>query len=263
MSVEAITWALKQPVKQSSAKFVLVALANCSDAVERLAWPSIAYLCEATSQDRKTVMENLKRLIVAGFIEDTGRRVGATKSVIVYSLSNPENGTPKQSQERDTLAGEAVPFFPTSSTVFPHKQYRFSAEAVPKTGHGTVRNRKEPSRKEDNVVVADVPASVLQDFLKLRKEKKSPLTNTAIDRMRKEATKAGISLSEAMAICCELGWQGFNSEWYSQRQAKKSQGAETTYQRTMREKFEEASGRNKSKPNFRTIDSQTLMEISP
>jgi hypothetical protein len=164
VSVEAITWALKQPVQQSSAKFVLVALANCANGANGRAWPSIAYLCEATSQDRKTVMSNLKRLMDAGFIQDTGARMGGTRSVVVYQICCPEFGTAKQSQKGDYLPEEAVPFFPSSSTVFPPKQSRLSVEAVPKTVHGTQRNRNGTVIEKSSVCVNAAHTQIPDEF---------------------------------------------------------------------------------------------------
>lgn len=118
MSVEAISWALKQPLSHSSTKFVLVAMANCADGNSFECYPSIAYLCESTAQNRKTVLENIKRLIDLGYIEDTGDRKGRTGQIKAYRINlkavpktdgkSPENGS----------------------------------ERVPKTGHGTV---SEPS----------------------------------------------------------------------------------------------------------------------
>ena len=217
MSVEAITWALKQPVKHSSTKFVLVALANCADGATLRAWPSVAYLCEATSQDRKTVLANLKRLIDTGFIQDTGARMGGTKSVVVYQISSTENGTPKQSQERDSSNKQAVPFFPASSTVFPQKQSQNSAEAVPKTGHGTVRNRQLTVKEPNTELLSQLPAPLVSDFLQNRKAKKHPLTQTAVDGLQREADKAGLSLEDAVRLCCEYGWGSFNAGWHAQR----------------------------------------------
>lgn len=112
MSVEAITWALRQPIKHSSAKFVLVVLANCANAEKAHAWPSIAYLSSATGQDRKTVVANLQRLQEWGLIEDTTKRVGDTKQIVVYKLicgpdlfcpeekrNSSENGTVPESEQ--------------------------------------------------------------------------------------------------------------------------------------------------------------------
>ena len=58
-----------------------------------------------------------------------------------------------------------------------------------------------------------VDATVWQDFLKLRKAKKAPVTDTAIDGIRREAEKAGPSRSDARAMCCKRGWQGFDADW--------------------------------------------------
>lgn len=143
MSVEAISWALQQDVKQSSAKFVLVALANCANGTEFLAWPSVAYLVDATSQDRKTVTANLNRLKEAGYIEDTGERRGNTKQVIVYRLKTPENGPVKDTQKRNSTENGTVPKLDAKRPVFPHKEAQISRETGPKTDHGTV---KEPIR---------------------------------------------------------------------------------------------------------------------
>ena len=58
-----------------------------------------------------------------------------------------------------------------------------------------------------------VSPKVWDDFLFLRKQKKAPLTETALKGIAREAAKAGISLEDALSTCCQRGWQGFNSEW--------------------------------------------------
>jgi uncharacterized protein YdaU (DUF1376 family) len=64
---------------------------------------------------------------------------------------------------------------------------------------------------------ADVPDNVWNDFLAVRKAKRAPLTDTALDGIAREAAKAGLSLADAIAYCCEAGWQGFNAGWYAER----------------------------------------------
>jgi len=55
------------------------------------------------------------------------------------------------------------------------------------------------------------------DWQTLRKAKKAPVTQTAIDGIGREAEKAGIGLNDALLACCEFGWQGFNADWYTAR----------------------------------------------
>lgn len=137
MSVEAITWALAQPIKHSTAKFVLVCLANCADS-EGKAWPSIAYLCEATAQDRKTVIENLRRLKEAGLLSSTGEMKGRTGQVPVYRLNT--STVPKTAPVPKTEPVPELELVPVPKT---------EPVPVPKTGHGTVIEPSvEPSTRK-------------------------------------------------------------------------------------------------------------------
>lgn len=58
-----------------------------------------------------------------------------------------------------------------------------------------------------------VSPSTWADFLKLRKAKKAPMTDTALQGIRLEAGKAGMTLEEALKTCCKRGWQGFEAGW--------------------------------------------------
>ncbi|MCW5597676.1 MAG: YdaU family protein [Nitrosomonas sp.] len=67
-----------------------------------------------------------------------------------------------------------------------------------------------------------VNEQIWNDFLVLRKQKKAPVTQTAINGIERESIKAGITLSEAIEICCQNGWQGFKAEWLHKPQAPPS-----------------------------------------
>ena len=58
-----------------------------------------------------------------------------------------------------------------------------------------------------------VTQSVWDDYLKIRKAAKKPITDTALKGLVREAGKAGKSLNEALVICCERSWLGFKAEW--------------------------------------------------
>jgi len=116
MSVDAITTALKLNIDRSSAKFVLVAMAYCANN-ELTCWPSVQYLCEATSQDRKTVLENIKRLKELGLVVDCGDRKGMTRQVVVYQLC-----LDRESQNRNSSEIGTVPETEGNSPVFTLKQ---------------------------------------------------------------------------------------------------------------------------------------------
>jgi pyocin large subunit-like protein len=87
-------WAMSQPVAKSSAKFVLVAMADCvnADGATMVCWPSVRHLADMTGQDIKTVEAGMRRLREQGFIVDTKERRGETGQVIVYRLNTPKTG---------------------------------------------------------------------------------------------------------------------------------------------------------------------------
>lgn len=58
-----------------------------------------------------------------------------------------------------------------------------------------------------------VTDAVWQDFLKIRRAKKAPMTDTALAGIVREAGRARLTLQQALETCCERGWQGFKAEW--------------------------------------------------
>lgn len=85
MSIEALSWAIRQPVFPSTRKFVLVMLGNfCGDT--GLAYPSVKSLAEATGLKDETVMKSLDDLLAEKLIEDTGKKAGETRRIRVFKL---------------------------------------------------------------------------------------------------------------------------------------------------------------------------------
>lgn len=52
-----------------------------------------------------------------------------------------------------------------------------------------------------------------QDFIVLRKIKKSAITDSAINLLVSQARKAGIELTQAIEICIARNWVSFNASW--------------------------------------------------
>ena len=83
------------------------------------------------------------------------------------------------------------------------------------------RTREEKRREEnkeqkttpDGELFIGVPEQVVHDFKQLRQKLRAPITATAMDGIRREASKAGLTLAAALTMCCERGWRGFKAEW--------------------------------------------------
>ena len=83
--------------------------------------------------------------------------------------------------------------------------------AIPETEGET---ETETKKKATSVAPPEgVSDSVWQEFKTLRKAKKAPITQRAIDAITIEANKAGWTLEKALEECVVRGWQAFKADW--------------------------------------------------
>lgn len=167
-------------------------------------------------------------LIDAGFIERQGDSIHvcgwADKNAAL--LAAWENGTKggrprKKTQEKPMGYPDETHGKPsanqTETQTKPIREEKSREEPSSLRSEGTARVRATtPTRP------AEVPDGVWQDFQAIRKAKRSPLTDTALEGIKREAEKAGIGLGDAIAYCCEAGWQGFNAGWYADRKGNRA-----------------------------------------
>jgi hypothetical protein len=244
VSFAAIRWALAQPVAKSSAKFVLIAMADCvnaDNASEWLCWPSYRHLAERTSLDFKTVEAGVSRLKMLGYLFDTGKRAGQTSKVVVYRLNTPETGVVVGGNEGEggsspQHANAPVngginpqsndPVFPGNPPKFPAESPQISSGIPPKTGSVTSKGTSKRTKKEAGGGAVPRPADVAEqtwaDWVKLRTKKRAVVSETVLSEARKEAAEAGIPLQRFFEIWCLRGSQGLEAKWLkpAERQSK-------------------------------------------
>jgi uncharacterized protein YdaU (DUF1376 family) len=75
------------------------------------------------------------------------------------------------------------------------------------------KNQEPRTNNKDIAPPEGVDVSLWNDYLKIRKAKKLPLTETALKGLIREAEKAKMPFPEVIRICCEKGWAGFDSSW--------------------------------------------------
>lgn len=90
-----------------------------------------------------------------------------------------------------------------------------NGDSVTKTLPEKRREEKilKPLTPTELLSLLGVPDQVAKDWMKVRKAKRAPLTETALDDLKREAEKAGITPVEAITICAKKNWQGFNAGW--------------------------------------------------
>jgi hypothetical protein len=89
------------------------------------------------------------------------------------------------------------------------------------------RVREEKEKETDTPV--GVSDSIFKDYLAVRKAKKSPLTKTALEGLKREAEKAKMSLQDVMQLCCERNWVGFKAEWANSQNPVSKQGDDKSW----------------------------------
>jgi uncharacterized protein YdaU (DUF1376 family) len=67
-----------------------------------------------------------------------------------------------------------------------------------------------------DLITEGVQEQHAKDWLRVRKEKRAPLTQTAWDEVKAEAIKAGMTPAEAVKTAAVNSWQGFKASWLSQ-----------------------------------------------
>lgn len=79
--------------------------------------------------------------------------------------------------------------------------------------------KTEKKVKNKTAAVADdvfpdvLNRQLVEDWLVIRKAKKLPVTQTALDGITREFMKAGFSNDDGLRKCCEKGWAGFEAKW--------------------------------------------------
>ena len=93
------------------------------------------------------------------------------------------------------------------------KRVQIVDEATP--NQEPITTNHKPIKDKATIVATPkgVSDSVWQEFKTLRKVKKAPITQRAIDSITNEANKAGWTLEKALEECIVRGWQAFKSDW--------------------------------------------------
>ena len=248
MSRIANDWVWKQNIKPATHKLILLAMADRADEYH-CCYPSIARLERDTGLDRKTIQKGISNMIACGLLSDTGKRVGTTNKVRVLRMNIGE----EQSQKRDDLQADNHPKNgnvpkngnnPKNGTL---NDPNFGTLNDPKNGmqnhpieppneplppSGVSAPARDPAPREPSSEIPKPPPAkperfdpmlalgehgvgeqLAADWLTVRRQKRAPLTQTALDGLVREAVTAGIPVVEAVRICVERGWVGFKASW--------------------------------------------------
>ena len=237
MSMMLMVQALKAKVGSPLRKLVLVKLADqANDDGE--CWPSYQSIAEACEMSRRTVISHIEWLEENGFLRRNYRKSkeGLSRSnVFVLTIESGANAAPQGANNSPRGANAAPPsgenFAPGGANAAPIETVNesISFESVNESGGAPARDPapREPSseipkpppakpEKFDPMLALGehgVDEQLAADWLTVRRQKRAPLTQTALDGLVREAMTAGIPVARAVRICVERGWVGFKASW--------------------------------------------------
>jgi len=187
-----MTWAIEQPCTSAGQKLVLLMLANHSNGHTGQCNPSHKLLAQECAMGVSTLKGHLLDLQSAGYLTIIHKTMEGVSLPNQYKLNGVGQNLAEGRSEADRGVGQKL----------------------------ATKQEVQPVRETINTVPDFVNAEVWRDFIKLRNAKKSPITQTALRGIEREAKKAGIDLQQALEVCCERGWASFKAEWMNKDQPK-------------------------------------------
>lgn len=179
-------------------KLVLLKLAdNAND--DGICFPSYQYIADKCEMTRRSAINHIEYLIKMGLVSKKERKNKDGSISNLYFL-HLEQGSENISlgSENFALGG--------------------SENISPITSHSLepVNEPKKTTQKSESEMLLErfgITGQLAKDFIAHRKTKRGAISETQLSRLQKQADKAGISICEAVEICIERNWQGFNASW--------------------------------------------------
>lgn len=88
-----------------------------------------------------------------------------------------------------------------------------SAQSAQGEGEVYVEEKKQKYDAQAHLLSIGVEGALIKDWFAIRRAKKLPATETAMNEILKEVEKSGLTPADAIRECCARGWAGFKSVW--------------------------------------------------
>ncbi|HHF6858919.1 TPA: helix-turn-helix domain-containing protein, partial [Haemophilus influenzae] len=186
-------------------KLVLLKLAdNAND--DGICFPSYQYIADKCEMTRRSAINHIEYLIKMGLVSKKERKNKDGSISNLYFLHL------EQGSENFALGSENISLGSENFAL------GGSENISPRTSHSLepVNEPKKTTQKSESEMLLEqfgITGQLAKDFIAHRKAKKGIINQTQLNRLQKQADKAGISICEAVEICIERNWQGFNASW--------------------------------------------------
>ena len=179
-------------------RYVMLMCLRCSEVLETLHETEIAFQLRLSTEE----LEQTKQLFISkNFIDKHWNLLNWDKRQFVSDSSTMRVAKHRNKKKQVSNADETL-------------QKRPSNAIDTDTDTDTEQIQKRTTSVATPSGVSD---SVWQEFKTLRKAKKAPITQRAIDKISEEANLAGWTLEKALEECIVRGWQAFKADWVAKK----------------------------------------------
>jgi hypothetical protein len=178
-------------------RYVMLLCLRCSEVLETLHETEIAFQLRLSTEE----LEQTKQLFISkNFIDKHWNLLNWDKRQFVSDSSTMRVAKHRNKKKQVSNVGETLQKRPSN--------------AIDTDTDTDKKQIQIQSNKATSVAPPEgVSDSVWQEFKSLRKAKKAPITQRAIDAISSEANKAGWTLEKALEECVVRGWQAFKADW--------------------------------------------------
>jgi len=178
-------------------RYVMLMCLRCSEVLETLHETEIAFQLRLSTGE----LDETKELFISkNFIDKHWNLLNWDKRQFVSDSSTMRVAKHRNKKKQVSNADETLQKRPSNAI---------------DTDTDTEQIQKRTTSVAPPIGVSD---SVWQEFKTLRKAKKAPITQRAIDKISEEANLAGWTLEKALEECIVRGWQAFKSDWVAPKQ---------------------------------------------
>lgn len=235
MSFQAMTWAVEQKLPALQ-KLVLLMLANRTNHETGVCIPKIKTLADECGMSETACKNAIKALEGAGAIRIEQRFNDGMQRPNQYHLLMNAAGRNAPTARRQTTtarrvtspreAGDAPGVGRETPTEPGSKEPGIEPDAQERVSSSNGQTDEQAKRMRASDLIADgIDADLARDFLQHRKTKKAPLTERAYAGIKREASKAGWNLTDALTKAIERNWVGFEAEWVAKAQGGQKNAA--------------------------------------
>ena len=177
-------------------RYVMLMCLRCSEVLETLHETEIAFQLRLSTEE----LEQTKQLFISkNFIDKHWNLLNWDKRQFVSDSSTMRVAKHRNKKKQVSNADETL-------------------QKRPSNAIDTDTDTEQIQKRTTSVATpSGVSDSVWQEFKSLRKAKKAPITQRAIDKISEEANLAGWTLEKALEECIVRGWQAFKAEWVAKK----------------------------------------------